>query len=42
MVVARFKDEQEAIEMANDTSYGLAAGLHSSKLKIIVILTKAL
>ncbi|KAF8076295.1 aldehyde dehydrogenase domain-containing protein [Lyophyllum atratum] len=28
--VGRFKTEEEAISLANDTSYGLGAGLHSS------------
>jgi len=28
--VGRFHTEQEAIDLANDTTYGLAAGLHSS------------
>jgi aldehyde dehydrogenase (NAD+) len=28
--VGKFHTEQEAIDLANDTSYGLAAGLHSS------------
>lgn len=28
--VGRFKDEEEAIFLANDTNYGLGAGLHSS------------
>ena len=28
--VAKFKTEEEAIELANDTTYGLGAGLHSS------------
>ena len=30
LAVAKFKTEEEAIELANDTSYGLGAGLHSS------------
>jgi aldehyde dehydrogenase (NAD+) len=28
--VGKFRTEQEAIDLANDTTYGLAAGLHSS------------
>jgi len=28
--VGRFKTEEEAVKLANDTTYGLAAGLHSS------------
>ena len=28
--VGKFYTEQEAIDLANDTTYGLAAGLHSS------------
>jgi aldehyde dehydrogenase (NAD+) len=28
--VGKFHTEQEAIDLANDTTYGLAAGLHSS------------
>jgi len=28
--VGKFRTEQEAIDVANDTTYGLAAGLHSS------------
>jgi len=28
--VGRFKTEEEAIALANDTTYGLGAGLHSS------------
>jgi len=30
LAVARFKTEEEVIALANDTSYGLGAGLHSS------------
>lgn len=30
LAVAKFKTEEEAIELANDTSYGLGAGLHSN------------
>ncbi|CCF53007.1 hypothetical protein NDA11_007956 [Ustilago hordei] len=29
LAVAKFKDEQEALELANDTSYGLGAGVFS-------------
>jgi len=29
IVVSKFKTEEEAVELANDTSYGLGAGLHS-------------
>jgi aldehyde dehydrogenase (NAD+) len=28
--VGKFKTEEEAISLANDTNYGLGAGLHSS------------
>jgi hypothetical protein len=28
--VGRFKTEEEAVALANDTNYGLGAGLHSS------------
>lgn len=28
--IGKFHTEQEAIDLANDTTYGLAAGLHSS------------
>jgi aldehyde dehydrogenase (NAD+) len=28
--VGKFHTEKEAIDLANDTTYGLAAGLHSS------------
>lgn len=30
LAVGIFKTEEEAIKLANDTSYGLGAGLHSS------------
>lgn len=30
LAVGRFRTEEEAIELANNTSYGLGAGLHSS------------
>lgn len=30
LAVGRFSTEEEAIELANNTSYGLGAGLHSS------------
>jgi aldehyde dehydrogenase (NAD+) len=34
--VARFKTEEEAIELANDTTYGLGAGLHSSTMSFFL------
>ena len=30
--VGKFKTEDEAVALANDTTYGLGAGLHSSTL----------
>ena len=30
LAIGKFHTEQEAIDLANDTTYGLAAGLHSS------------
>jgi aldehyde dehydrogenase (NAD+) len=36
--ILRFKTEEEAIELANSTTYGLASGIHSSgeaRLKLI-------
>lgn len=30
LALGRFETEEEAIELANATTYGLAAGLHSS------------
>ena len=35
LVVAKFKTEEEAIQLANDTSYGLGAGVHSSRRQLI-------
>ena len=32
--MGKFKTEEEVIELANNTSYGLAAGLHSSGSRI--------
>lgn len=31
LCVSKFETEEEVIALANDTTYGLAAGLHSSK-----------
>ncbi len=36
--VAKFKTEEEVIEIANDTAYGLGAGLHSSTSRLILLL----
>lgn len=34
LAVGRFRTEEEVIELANDTSYGLGAGLHSSGFRV--------
>jgi aldehyde dehydrogenase (NAD+) len=34
LAVGTFKTEEEAIKLANATTYGLGAGLHSSKLTV--------
>lgn len=34
LAVGRFSTEEEVIELANDTSYGLGAGLHSSESRV--------
>lgn len=34
LAVGKFRTEEEAIELANNTSYGLGAGLHSSEFRI--------
>ena len=33
--MGRFSTEEEVIELANDTSYGLGAGLHSSRSRVL-------
>ncbi|CAK4033512.1 Aldehyde dehydrogenase [Lecanosticta acicola] len=42
VVVAKFKSEEEVIEMANDTTYGLAAGIHTKDYERAVRVTAAL
>ncbi|PIL36709.1 hypothetical protein GSI_00398 [Ganoderma sinense ZZ0214-1] len=37
LAVAKFTTEEEAIRLANDTSYGLGAGLHSSACIFIMV-----
>jgi aldehyde dehydrogenase (NAD+) len=44
LVVGKFKTEEEAIQLANDTSYGLGSGLHSSPCSVrfvraVIVLT---
>jgi aldehyde dehydrogenase (NAD+) len=39
---ARFKDEEEVIELANDTTYGLAAGIFTKTYERAVRVTGAL
>ncbi|EED16926.1 aldehyde dehydrogenase, putative [Talaromyces stipitatus ATCC 10500] len=40
--VQKFKDEEEAIKLANDTSYGLAAGIHTNDLNTSIRVSNAL
>ena len=35
--VGVFKTEEEAINLANDTTYGLGAGLHSSAFLLLIL-----
>ncbi|KAF4585631.1 Aldehyde dehydrogenase [Ophiocordyceps camponoti-floridani] len=41
-VISRFKTEEEAIKLGNDTTYGLAAALHTNDLKTAVRVSNAL
>lgn len=40
--IAKFKDEADAIRMGNDTTYGLAAALHTQDLKTAIRVSHAL
>lgn len=40
--VQKFKDEAEAIRLANETSYGLASGIHTNDLNTSIRVAKAL
>lgn len=40
--IAKFKDEEEAISMGNDTNYGLAAAVHTNDLNTAMRVSKAL
>ncbi|KAG9004099.1 aldehyde dehydrogenase (NAD(P)(+)) ald5 [Tulasnella sp. JGI-2019a] len=42
LAVGKFETEEEAIQMANDTTYGLAAGLQSNDHKQIIRVSSAL
>ncbi|EXJ78724.1 aldehyde dehydrogenase (NAD+) [Capronia coronata CBS 617.96] len=42
VVVAPFEDEAEAIQMANDSCYGLAAGVFTSDIKEAIRITKGI
>ncbi|OSC96717.1 NAD-aldehyde dehydrogenase [Trametes coccinea BRFM310] len=42
LAVAKFSTEEEAIELANDTSYGLGAGLHSNDASQCMRVSQAL
>lgn len=40
--IQKFKTEEEAIELANNTNYGLAAGVHTTNLNTAIRVSKAL
>lgn len=40
--IAKFKDEAEALEMAHDTTYGLAAAVHTQDLNTAIRMSNAL
>jgi len=42
VAVAKFKDEEEVLELANDTTYGLAAGIFTKDYERAVRVTGAL
>jgi aldehyde dehydrogenase (NAD+) len=42
VAVAKFRTEEEVIELANDTSYGLAAGIHTKDYERAIRVTSAL
>jgi aldehyde dehydrogenase (NAD+) len=42
VAIAKFKDEDEVVRLANDTSYGLAAGIHTKDYERAVRVTNAL
>lgn len=42
VAIASFKDEEEVIELANDTSYGLAAGIHTKDYERAIRVTNQL
>ena len=42
VVIAKFRSEEEVIAFANDTSYGLAAGVHTNDYRRALRLTKKL
>ncbi|KIX97988.1 uncharacterized protein Z520_06067 [Fonsecaea multimorphosa CBS 102226] len=42
VVIAKFKTEEEVLKLANDTSYGLAAGVHTNDYQRALRLTKKL
>jgi len=42
VVVAKFKTEEEVVALANDTTYGLAAGIHTKDYETAVRVTSAL
>lgn len=42
VTISKFKTEEEVIALANDTSYGLAAGIHTADNQRAIRVTNAL
>lgn len=42
VAIAKFREEEKVIELANDTSYGLAAGIHTKDYERAIRVTGAL
>lgn len=42
VAISKFKSEEEVIDFANDTSYGLAAGIHTKDYERAIRVTSAL
>ena len=42
MVIAKFKSEEEVVQLANDSTYGLAAAVHTKDYATAIRMTNAL